>query len=101
MKASPMNADVIRIERPKTNSKVFAHTRWDAIPAAVGFFDVAYFVGLFFLYPHAPLWVMLILGFFYSLLVNMYIHGAWHHFIPKWLFLSILITRLMAFTDSI
>jgi hypothetical protein len=44
-------ADVIRIERPTTNSKFFAHTRWDAVPAAAGLFHLAYFLGLFFLYP--------------------------------------------------
>ena len=58
-----MNADAIRIERPATNSKLFAHTRWDAIPALAGFLHLAYFLGLFFLYPRTPLWVMLILGF--------------------------------------
>jgi hypothetical protein len=60
-----MNADAIRVERPATTSRLFAHTRWDAVPAAAGLFHLAYFLGLFFLYPHAPLWVMLILGFIY------------------------------------
>jgi len=53
-----MNADAIRIERPATNSKLFAHTRWDAIPALAGFLHLAYFLGLFFLYPRTPLWVI-------------------------------------------
>ncbi|PYJ12449.1 MAG: fatty acid desaturase, partial [Verrucomicrobia bacterium] len=51
-----MSADVIRIERPNTNSKLFAHTRWDALPALAGLFCLAYFFGLYFLFPHAPLW---------------------------------------------
>ncbi len=55
-----MNANAIRIERPTTNSKLFAHTRWDALPAAAGLFHLAYFLGLFFLYPRAPLWVITI-----------------------------------------
>ena len=25
-------ADIIRVDRPTTSSKLFAHTRWDAIP---------------------------------------------------------------------
>ena len=71
-----VNADVIRIERPATNSRIFAHTRWDILPAASGLFHLAYFIGLSFLYPHAPLWVMLILGFLYSLMVNANINGV-------------------------
>src|SRR5262249_61099627 len=89
-----MNAEVIRIERPTTNSKVFAHTRWDAIPALAGLSHLAYFVGLFFLYPHAPLWVMLVLGFIYSLMVNANIKGVWHNFVHNAFFRSNVIYRL-------
>src|SRR6266498_2481228 len=76
-----MNTEIIRIERPTTNSRLFAHTRWDAIPALAGLSHLAYFVGLFFLYPHASLWVMLLLGFIYSLMVNANINGVGHNFI--------------------
>ena len=83
-----MNAEVIRIERPTTDSRLFAHTRWDTIPALAGLFHLAYFVGLFFLYPHAPLWLMLILGFIYSLMVNANINGVGHNFIHNPFFRS-------------
>src|SRR5438045_6564714 len=96
-----MTADSIRIERPTTDSKLFAHTRWDAIPAAASLFHLAYFLGLFFLYPHAPLWVMLILGFVYSLMVNANINGIGHNFIHNPFFRSNLLTRLFAVTQSI
>jgi len=76
-----MSAEAIRIERANTNSKLFAHTRWDALPALAGLFRLAYFFGLYFLFPHAPLWVMLILGFVYSLMVNANINGVGHNFI--------------------
>src|SRR5436309_4522120 len=95
-----MNANAIRIERPTTNSKLFAHTRWDAIPAAAGLFHLAYFLGLFFLYPHAPLWVMLILGFIYSLMVNANINGVGHNFIHNPFFRSKLLNRLFGVTQS-
>src|SRR5438552_1645741 len=74
-------ADIIRVDRPTTSSKVFAHTRWDAIPVLASLFHLAYFLGLFFLYPHMPLWVMLILGLVYSLMVNANINGVGHNFI--------------------
>ncbi len=93
-----MNADVIRTERPATNSRLFAHTRWDAVPTTAGLFHLAYFLGLFFLYPHAPLWVMLILGFTYSLMVNANINGIGHNFIHNPFFRSKILNRLFGVT---
>src|SRR5438270_7730508 len=94
-------ADLIPIERPATSSKIFAHTRWDSIPALAGLFHLAYFVGLFFLYPHAPLWVMLVLGFIYSLMVNANINGVGHNFIHNPFFRSPILNRLFGITQSI
>src|SRR6266487_4402836 len=96
-----MNAEVIRIERPTTNSRLFAHTRWDAMPALAGLFHLGYFVGLFFLYPHAPLWLMLILGFIYSLMVNANINGVGHNFIHNPFFRSKILNRIFGVTQSI
>ena len=96
-----MNAEAIRIERPSTNSKLFAHTRWDAVPTAAGLFHFAYFLGLFFLYPHAPLWVMLILGFIYSLMVNANINGVSHNFIHNPFFRSQLLNRIFGVIESV
>src|SRR5215468_12569014 len=88
LRICPMSADAIRVERPTTNSKLFAQTRWDAVPAAAGLFHLAYFFGLYFLFPHAPLWVMLILGLIYSLMVNANINGVGHNFIHNPFFRS-------------
>src|SRR5437667_1045247 len=90
-----MSADVIRVERPITRSKLFAHTRWDAVPAAAGLFHLAYLFGLYFLFPHAPLWVMLILGFIYSLMVNANINGVGHNFIHNPFFRSQFLNRFL------
>ncbi len=105
-----MSADAIRIERPTTNSKLFAHTRWDVVPTAAGLFHLAYFLGLYLLFPHAPLWVMLILGFIYSLMVNANINGVGHNFIHNPFFRSKLsepavwnhaINRMLFLTDHV
>src|SRR5881227_514783 len=101
MVPASMNADAIRTERPATNSRLFAHTRWDAIPMLAGLFHLAYFLGLFFLYARAPLWVMLILGFVYSLMVNANINGIGHNFIHNPFFRSELLNRLFGITQSI
>src|SRR3984893_14239875 len=93
--------DILPIERPATNSRIFAHTRWDAMPALAGLFHLAYFIGLFFLYPHAPLWVMLILGFLYSLMVNANINGIGHNFIHNPFFRSKFLNRAFGITQSV
>src|SRR5437588_6180618 len=39
----------------KTNSRIFAHTRWDAIPVAAALLHCAYFFGMFYLLPRPAL----------------------------------------------
>src|SRR5205809_8137186 len=96
-----MNTDAIRVYRCTTSSKLFAHTRWDAILTLAGLFHLVYFLGLFFLFPHAPLWVMLVLGFIYSLMVNANINGVGHNFIHNPFFRLALLNRLFGITQSI
>lgn len=96
-----MNADPIRIERPITDSKIFAHTRWDIVPTLAGLFHLAYFFALFFLFPRTPLWLMLILGFVYSLMINANINGVGHNFIHNPFFRSSLLNRLFALVQSV
>ena len=96
-----MEADPIRVERATTDSKLFAHTRWDAVPALASLFHLAYFFALFFLYPRTPLWVMLILGFVYALMINANINGIGHNFIHNPFFRSPLLNRLFGVAQSI
>jgi hypothetical protein len=69
------------IERPVTNSRIFAHTRWDAIPVAAALLHCVYFFAMSYLFPRVPLWVMLILGFMYSVSISWNINGISHNFI--------------------
>src|SRR5437868_8312024 len=83
-------AETIHIERPTTDSKIFAHTRWDIVPVLAGLFHFSYFLAMYFLFPFTPLWVMLIMGFVYALMINANINGVAHNFIhnpcfrPNW-----------------
>src|SRR3989449_6844277 len=95
-----MNTDPIRIERVTTDSRLFAQTRWDAIPALAGLFHLSYFFGLFFLFPSTPLWVMLVLGFIYSLMINANINGVSHNFIHTPFFRSDLLNRFFGVVES-
>lgn len=96
-----MTSDAIKIDRVTTDSRIFAFTRWDVLPFAAGLFHLAYFFTLFFLYPHTPLWIMLILGFLYSLMINANINGVGHNFIHNPFFRSKLVNRLFGVTQSI
>ncbi len=96
-----MSAEPIRIEDVKTDSRVFAYTRWDAIPVALGLAHFAYFWLLFYLYPRMPLWVMLILGFIYSVSISWNINGISHNFIHNPYFRSPLANRLFSVMESV
>src|SRR3954463_5837009 len=93
--------DLIRVDRPTTTSRIFAHTRWDIVPTAAAMFHLAYFVGLFLIYPHTPLWIMLILGLIYSLMMNANIIGVSHNFIHNPYFRSDLANRLFGVANSV
>lgn len=93
--------EAIRIERPVTDSKIFAHTRWDAVPMFASLFHLAYFFAMFFLFPHTPIWMMLIVGFIYSLMMNANINGLAHNFIHNPFFRSPLLNRLFSLVNSI
>jgi fatty acid desaturase len=96
-----MKADPIKIEIPKTDSKIFAYTRWDAIPVVVAFLHLGLFLSLYLLFPIAPLWLMLVLGFLYANAVNANINGISHNFIHNQYFRSPLLNRLFSLLESI
>src|SRR5438045_3456884 len=46
-------------ERLRTSSRLFAYTRWDAVPVLAAISHCLYFFALFWLFSRAPLWVIL------------------------------------------
>src|SRR5205823_13619709 len=90
------SSEFASIERPATNSRIFAHTRWDALPVAAAVLQCAYFFGMFYLVPGVPLWAMLILGFIYSVSISWNINGVSHNFIHNLYFRSPLLNRLFS-----
>jgi fatty acid desaturase len=96
-----MTSEPIAVERPKTDSRLFAHTRWDIVPTFASLFHLAYFFALFFLYPRTPLWIMLILGFVYSLMINANINGVGHNFIHNPFFRSPFLNRTFSLLQSV
>jgi fatty acid desaturase len=61
--------------------KIFAYSPWDAVPAICGVLHLCYLVALFVLFPHLPLWSLLVLGFIYSVSISWNINGIAHNFI--------------------
>src|SRR6266404_9892901 len=94
------SSEFAAIERPSTNSKIFAHTRWDALPVAAAILHCVYFFGMFYLFPRVPLWVMLILSFIYSISISWNINSVSHNFIHNPYFRSPLLNRLFSTLES-
>jgi fatty acid desaturase len=91
----------IATERLETPSRIFAHTRWDAIPVMAGILHCGYLFGMFLLFPGVRLWVMLPLGFIYSVSISWNINGVSHNFIHNPYFRSPLLNRLFSIMESI
>src|SRR6201993_1703226 len=96
-----MKSNAVVIESPKTDSRIFAHTRWDAIPVFAAIFHCVYFFGMFYLFPRVPLWIMLILGFIYSTSISWNINGISHNFIHNPYFRWPLLNRLFSVLESV
>jgi fatty acid desaturase len=93
--------DPIRVERVTTDSKLFAHTRLDIVPVALGILHCAYFFLLFYLFPRTSLWIMIPLGLLYSISISWNINGISHNFIHNPYFRAPLLNRLFSLMESI
>jgi hypothetical protein len=100
-KSNLVKSNAVIIESPKTDSRIFAHTSWDALPVLAAIFHCVYVFGMFYLFPRAPLWMMLILGFVYSVSISWNINGFSHNFIHNPYFRSPLLNRLFSILESI
>ncbi len=95
-----MQTGDVTTDRLTTNSRIFAFTRWDAIPVVAGIIHCAFFWGMFYFFPRVPLWLMLILGFIYSISISWNINGISHNFIHNPYFRSPLLNRLFSILES-
>jgi len=81
--------------------KVFAHSTKDWIPVVCGLLHAAYIVGLFFIFPVAPWWVLLMLGVLYSVSISWNINGVAHNFIHNPFFTSKFLNRVFSWLLSV
>src|SRR5437667_9408275 len=47
---SASSSEFAVVERPTTDSRIFGHTRWDAVPVLAALLHCAYFFGMFYLF---------------------------------------------------
>jgi len=94
------SSDLVAIERPKTNSSIFAHTRWDVIPLAAGVLHCVYFFGMF-TFLARPTLGHADSRFIYSISISWNINGISHNFIHNPYFRSALLNRLFSIMESI
>ncbi|CAN5763405.1 hypothetical protein BH20VER1_BH20VER1_08120 [soil metagenome] len=65
----------------KTTSRLFAHTRMDAIPVLCAVAHFAFVVFLYYIFPTAPWWLLLLLGLIYSVAIDWNISSIAHNLI--------------------
>src|SRR5258708_20924883 len=61
--------------------KIMANSNKDWNPVVAMLTHTGFVVSMFFLFPHTPLWIMLILGLVYSISISLNINGIAHNFI--------------------
>ena len=96
-----MKAEPIKIEIPKTDSWLFAYTRWDIVPVVAALAHFGLFLSLYYLFPRTSLAVMIPLGLLYGFCINANINGISHNFIHNPYFRSPLLNRLFSLLESV
>jgi hypothetical protein len=87
----------------KNLGNFFAYSPWDALPALCGVLNAA-FVVLFYLafaYWRAPWWVLICMGFTYSVSIGWNINSVCHNFVHNPFFSSPLLNRLFSLMQSL
>ena len=87
----------------KQTTGFFAYSPWDALPAIAGVLN-AVFVVLFYLAFacwHTPWWVLICMGFTYSVSIGWNINSVCHNFIHNPFFTSSILNRLFSLMQSL
>lgn len=91
------------VTRVQTNSRLFAYSRWDAVPALAGVAHFAYLIFLFaaFTYLHLSWWWLIPLGLVYSVSISWNINGISHNFLHNPYFRPAFLNRCFSFLESL
>lgn len=84
-----------------TTSRFWAHSRWDVIPALAGLAHFAFALFLFFAFPRLSWWVLIPLGFVYSVSISWNINGVSHNFLHNRFFRWVPLNKLFSLMESV
>jgi len=91
-------AEPVRIS---TDSRFFAYSRWDIIPALAELAHFAYVIFLFVAFPHLRWWALLPLGLVYSVSISWNINGISHNFLHNPYFRWSSLNRIFSILESV
>ena len=89
------------ITRIETNSRLFAYSRWDAIPVLAALAQFAFVIALFLAFKHLSWWALIPLGLVYSVSISWNINGISHNFLHNPYFRSTLLNRVFSVLESV
>lgn len=96
-----MLQDTLAMTGTRTDSRVFAYSRWDIVPVSFGVLHAAYLVLMFFCFSRVPWWAMIAMGLLYSVSISWNINGIAHNFIHNPYFRSASLNRLFSLLESL
>jgi fatty acid desaturase len=91
----------VSITRVETDSKLFAYSRWDAIPVLAALAQFAFVVGLFLAFKRLSWWVLIPLGLIYSVSISWNVNGISHNFLHNPYFRWSFLNRLFSVLESV
>ena len=90
------------VTRVQTNSKVFAYSRYDAVPVLAALAQFAYLIGLFVAFRrHWQWWVLVPMGLVYAVSISWNINGISHNFLHNAYFRSPVLNRCFSILESL
>jgi len=87
--------------RHRSSNAIFAYTNWDIIPVLCGIGHLLYVIGMFLIFPHAPWWLLGLLGCLYAISISWNINGVSHNFIHCPYFTRRWMNRLFSLVESL
>jgi fatty acid desaturase len=91
----------LSVTRSSTTSKLFAYSRWDAVPVLFGVLHLAYLFVMFAAFNRAPWWSLLAMGCLYAVSISWNINGLSHNFIHNPYFRSEKLNRIFSLIESL
>jgi len=81
--------------------KLLAYSKWDVVPVLSGLAHFAFLLTFFTVFPIAPWWVLICMGFTYSVSISWNINGISHNFLHNPYFTSHFLNRIFSLVESL